>query len=150
MPPLSIKTLAESVGHEIGVSPWINVDQAMIDAFATLTDDTQWIHTDSERAAHDAPTGTTIAHGLLTLSLLPAMRREVGAIPIEAHEAINYGYDRIRFLSPVPPGSRLRARVTLTEADPRGNGWLLTMRNTVEIEGSEQPALIADSLTLLR
>ena len=147
--PYTLSTLPDFVGRELGVSGWRPVDQALIDRFADLTDDHQWIHVDAERAARESPTGTTIAHGLLTLSLLPAMRAEIGLLPDGVGRALNYGYDRIRFLAPVPPGSRLRARVQLTATEPKGEGWLLTTRNTVEIEGEERPALVADALTLL-
>ena len=142
-------TVAAFVGRELGVSDWITVDQPMIDAFAEVTGDRQWIHIDAERAAREAPGRTTIAHGLLTLSLLPALRNQTGVIPEGTGRSINYGYDKIRFLAPVPPGSRIRARIDLTEASPRGEGLLISTRNTVEIQGEEKPALIADSLTLL-
>lgn len=142
-------TVADFVGQELGVSDWITVDQPMIDAFAEITGDHQWIHTDPDRAAREAPTGSTIAHGLLTLSLLPAMRNQTGVIPGGTGRSINYGYDKIRFLTPVPPGSRIRTRIALTEATPRGDGILLNTKNTVEIDGHERPALVADSLTLL-
>ncbi len=146
---LTLATIADAVGQELGVSDWVTVDQPMIDAFAELTGDRQWIHTDPARAAREAPTGTTIAHGLLTLSLLPAMRNAVGVIPEDAGRAINYGYDRVRFLAPVPPGSRLRTRVVLAAAEERGQGWLITTQNTVEVAGGVKPAMVADALTLL-
>ena len=149
MPAYTFDTVAAFVGQELGVSDWITVDQPMIDAFAEVTGDHQWIHVDPERAVREAPTGTTIAHGLLTLSLLPAMRNRTGVIPEGTGRSINYGYDKIRFLAPVPPDSRIRARIALTEATPRGEGMLVTTRNTVEIEDNERPAMIADSLTLL-
>ncbi|NNF57668.1 MAG: MaoC family dehydratase [Rhodothermaceae bacterium] len=142
-------TVAAFVGHELGVSDWITVDQPMINAFAEVTGDQQWIHVDTDRAAREAPGGTTIAHGLLTLSLLPRMRNQTGVIPEGTGRSINYGYDKIRFLAPVPPGSRIRARIELTDAVARGDGFLVTTRNTVEIGGEEKPAMIVDSLTLL-
>lgn len=142
-------TVSDFVGQELGVSRWMAVDQEMIDAFAELTGDRQWIHIDLERAATEAPTGTTIAHGLLTLSLLPMMRNEVGVIPNGTGRSINYGYDKIRFLSPVKPGDRIRTRIVLTSVVPRGDGLLIDTRNAVEIENNERPAMIADSLTLL-
>jgi acyl dehydratase len=147
---LSLDNLADRVGEELGVSGWHPVDQALIDAFADVTGDHQWIHVDAERASRESPFGGTIAHGLLTLSLLPTMRQEAGAIPAGAREVINYGYDRIRFLAPVPAGARIRARVTLTAAERRDDGRiLLRTTNTVEIEGVEKPALLAEALTLL-
>src|SRR5690606_11944237 len=96
----TLDTLAEHVGRELGVSGWRTVDQATIDAFADVTGDHQWIHVDVERARHESPHGATIAHGLLTLSLLPAMRAEVGVVPGGVGRVLNYGYDRIRFLAP--------------------------------------------------
>ncbi|HLT48361.1 MAG TPA: MaoC family dehydratase [Rubricoccaceae bacterium] len=145
----TLDTLAEHVGRELGVSGWRTVDQATIDAFADVTGDHQWIHVDVERARHESPHGATIAHGLLTLSLLPAMRAEVGVVPGGVGRVLNYGYDRIRFLAPVKAGARVRARVELLDAQPKGDGVLVTTRNTVEIEGEEKPALVADALTLL-
>ncbi len=147
--PYAFATVANFVGQEIGVSDWVTVDQAMIDAFAELTGDRQWIHIDAERAAREAPTGSTIAHGLLTLSLLPGMRDQIGVIPPGTGRSINYGYDKIRFLTPVTPGSRIRTRIGLSSVTPRGDGLLIDTRNTVEIEGEQKPALIADALTLL-
>ena len=148
MPPYTLDTLPDFVGASLGTSAWLTVEQDRIDAFAEVTEDHQWIHVDAERAAREAPGGTTIAHGLLTLALLPAMRSELGLVPDGVGRAINYGYDRIRFLAPVPPGSRLRTHTVLTAAEPKGTGWLVTTRNTVEIEGGDKPALIADALTL--
>lgn len=148
MPDYTLDTLAEFVGQELGVSDWLTVDQARIDAFADCTGDHQWIHVDTERAARESPFGTTIAHGLLTLSLLPTMRADLGLVPDGTGRTLNYGYDKIRFLAPVPSGARLRTRTTLTAAEPKGDGWLATTRNTVEIEGGDKPALVADALTL--
>ncbi len=152
MPPpdYSLATLPDFVGRALGVSGWLTVDQARINAFAACTGDRQWIHTDPERAARESPTGTTIAHGLLTLSLLPALRAEVGVVPGGVARVLNYGLDRVRFLAPVRSGARIRARVTLTSAEPKGEGRiLLKTENTVEIEGEDTPALVADSLVLL-
>ncbi len=145
----SFATVADFVGQEIGVSDWMTVDQPMIDAFAELTNDRQWIHINAERAAREAPTGSTIAHGLLTLSLLPGMRNEIGVIPKGTGRSINYGYDKIRFLAPVKPGDRIRTRIELSSVAPRGDGFLIDTRNTVEIDGETKPAMVADSLTLL-
>ena len=142
-------TVSDFVGEELGVSGWIIVDQPMIDAFAELTGDRQWIHIDTERASREAAGGTTIAHGLLTLSLLPMMRNEIGVIPKGTGRSINYGYDKIRFLAPVKPGSRIRVRIELSTVTPRGDGFLIDTHKVVEIDGAEKPAMIADSLTLL-
>ena len=148
---MTFSDLTARVGQPLGTSDWRTVSQAMIDAFADATDDHQWIHVDVERASREAPGGTTIAHGLLTLSLLPSLRAEIGVIPAEGvARALNYGYDSIRFLAPVPAGSRIRATSELLAADPRGrNLLLLRTRDTVEIEGGTKPALVAESLALL-
>jgi acyl dehydratase len=137
------------VGRELGVSDWFTIDQGLIDRFAEVTGDHQWIHVDVERARREGPGGTTIAHGYLTLSLLPAMRAQVGVIPPGARRTINYGLDRVRFLEPVPAGARVRGRIALSGVDARPNGMLVRTTNTVEIEGSERPALVAESLVLV-
>ncbi|MEM1041404.1 MAG: MaoC family dehydratase [Bacteroidota bacterium] len=152
MPPpdYALDTLDRFVGRDLGVSGWVTVDQARIDAFAACTEDHQWIHTDPERAARESPSGTTIAHGFLTLSLLPAMRREVGVVPDGVARVLNYGLDRVRFLAPVPSGARVRARVRLASVTPKAEGpLLLKTENIVEIEGEETPALVAETLALL-
>lgn len=152
MPPpgYALNTLSDFVGHDLGVSSWLTVDQDRIDAFADCTGDHQWIHVDPERAASESPLGTTIAHGLLTLSLLPALRAEVGVVPEGVARVLNYGLDRVRFLAPVLSGARIRARVRLTEVAHKGEGrLLLKTENTVEVEGEAKPALVADTLVLL-
>src|SRR5690606_7110947 len=106
--PFPLDAILATQGRELGVSPWMTVDQALIDAFAEATGDHQWIHVDPERAARESPYGCTIAHGLLTLSLMPAMRAEIGGLPSEGvGQAINYGYDEVRFLAPVKVGARI-------------------------------------------
>ena len=150
MSDYTLSNLSDHVGRELGVSGWHLVDQARIDAFADVTGDHQWIHVDAERASRESPFGGTIAHGLLTLSLLPAMRQEIGVFPAGVRQVINYGYDKIRFLAPVAAGARIRTWVELTAVEKRGDGRILLItRNTVEIEGIEKPALLADALTLL-
>ena len=149
MPDYTLDTLDQFVGRELGVSDWLTVDQSRIDAFADCTGDHQWIHIDPERA-RSGPFGTTIAHGLLTLSLLPMLREQIGVVPAGVRQVLNYGSDRVRFLTPVPSGARIRARVTLVAAEPKGPGrTLLRTGNTVEIEGEERPALVAETLALL-
>jgi acyl dehydratase len=132
-----------------GVSSWILVDQPMIDAFAAATGDRQFIHIDPVAAAQ-TPFGGTIAHGLLTLSLLPAMAAEVLERPTAAKMSVNYGFDRVRFVAPVRSGSRVRGRFVLTslEEDRPGRQRSL-LAVTVEIEGQDKPALTADWITLL-
>ncbi len=136
--------LAELVGQEVGVSDWITVDQARIDGFAEATGDRQWIHIDPVRAAA-GPFGTTIAHGFLTLSLLP----EMGASAMEIGDTrmgINYGLNRVRFTATVPVGSRLRGRFKLLAYEPIAGGAQLTMEVTMQREGSDKPVCVAESL----
>ncbi|MEM9551546.1 MAG: MaoC family dehydratase [Pseudomonadota bacterium] len=143
-------TLAQSrIGTEVGRSDWIDVDQARIDQFADVTLDHQWIHIDPERSAQETPFGTTIAHGFLTLSL--ASRFYYDAVPRFAGQVmgINYGFDRLRFISPVRSGSRLRGRFTLDTVVQRSDTELLqTHILTVDIKGSDSPALVAHWLGL--
>ena len=148
MPAYTFDTLDRFVGHALGTSSWVLVDQERIDLFAACTGDEQWIHVDPERAARESPFGTTVAHGLLTLSLIPMMNEEVGLVPDGAALVLNYGADRIRYLAPVKAGSRVRGHLELLEATPKGGGVLLKTRTTVEIEGEDKPALIADGLAL--
>jgi acyl dehydratase len=146
----SLRTLGHFVGQELGVSDWITVDQARIDQFADQTGDHQWIHVDVERARRESRMGSTIAHGYLTLALAAAWQLEIGIVPAGVSEALNYGTDRVRFLSPVKAGARIRDRVALLEVQPKDDGNLvLKTRNTIEIEGETRPALIADTLSLL-
>ena len=146
----TLATINEFVGRELGVSDWITVDQERINQFADCTGDHQWIHVDIERAQRESPFGTTIAHGYLTLSLLPAMQYAVGTLPDGVKAALNYGADRVRFINPVKAGARIRDRITLVAAEDKGNERLLmTTRHTVEIEGEEKPAMVADTLTML-
>ena len=144
------ETAADFVGQELGVSEWITIDQERIDAFADATGDHQWIHVDVERARAESPLGTTIAHGYLTLALLPGLTGSLALFPAGTTYALNYGTDKIRFVSPVRAGDRIRARVSLSEVTPRGDGrLLLKTTNTVEIEGEEKPAMIAELLVLI-
>lgn len=134
------------IGQEVGVSKWFEVSQARIDAFADCTEDHQFIHVDPE-AAKATPFGGTIAHGFLTLSLASAMSYDAVA-PLEGVAmGVNYGFDKLRFLGPVLAGSRVRGRFRLLSAEDKGNGrWLLKHELTVEIEGGDKPALIAEWL----
>ena len=144
--PTPPAALAGLVGTEVGVSRWITVDQARIDAFAEITEDRQFIHIDPVAAAR-TPFGGTIAHGFLTLSLLSAMTYDA-VPPLEGVTmGINYGFDKLRFLAPVPAGSQVRGRFRLLSAEDRGGGrWLLKHEVTVEIDGSDKPALVAEWL----
>lgn len=137
--------LAALVGEEIGVSDWVLVDQVRIQRFADATDDQQWIHIDPERAAA-GPFGTTIAHGFLTLSLLPKFFYE-GYKVNETRMGINYGLNKVRFPAPVPVDSRLRGRFRLIGFEAIAGGAQLTVEVTVEREGSDKPVCVAESLT---
>lgn len=139
--------LARYVGRDLGASAWREVDQGAIDAFAAVTGDTHWLHTDPERAAREAPFGGTVAHGFLTLSLLTAMMGELIEIG-GANHFVNYGLDRVRFTGAVRAGDRVRLQQTLAAADPIKGGVRLTMTSTMQIEGSERPALVADFIFL--
>ena len=146
----SMSTLREFVGRELGVSGWLTIGQDRIDAFANCTDDRQWIHVDVERAKRESPFGGTIAHGYLTLAMLAPMQIEIGVIPPDAKQAINMGLDKLRFLSPVKAGARIRMHATLLEVEDRGKGRLvLRTQNTVDIDGEEKPALTMESLALV-
>ncbi|MFM0504827.1 MaoC family dehydratase [Paraburkholderia caffeinilytica] len=146
----SIATIDNFVGRELGVSDWVVVDQARIDAFAACTGDRQWIHVDVERAKRESPFGGTIAHGYLTLSLLAALAIELGLIPEDASAGLNYGLDKVRFMTPVKAGARVRNRVTLASVERKGGGRIIikTM-NELQIEGEEKPALVAETLAML-
>jgi acyl dehydratase len=145
-----ISALRASVGREVGVSEWLTIDQARIDAFAHCTDDHQWIHVDAARAGRESPFGGTVAHGYLTLSLLAHFSREVGVFPAGARTVINYGLDRVRFVAPVRAGARIRDRVVLLSVEDQGDDRVLAKaRHTVEIEGQDKPALVAETLALL-
>ena len=140
--------LPSLIGQEVGVSRWITVDQARIDAFARITEDEQFIHVDPERA-RATPFGGTIAHGFLTLSLASAMSYDAVAPLDGVVMGVNYGFDKLRFLAPVPAGSRVRGRFRLLSAEDKGGGrWLLKHELTVEIEGEDNPALFAEWLAM--
>jgi acyl dehydratase len=130
----------------IGPSDWREVTQEMIDRFAELSGDDQWIHTDPERARRESPFGTTIAHGNLTLSLIDGLRKGLTEWSGFAL-GVNYGYNRIRFPAPVPAGSRVRCFTQIVEVSELGGGWhQIVNRVTVEVEGSEKPACVADGV----
>jgi acyl dehydratase len=148
MQTVPVDQLADYLGTEIGLSDWLTIDQARIDAFADATLDHQFIHVDPE-AAKMTPWGTTIAHGFLTLSLIPHLTLPSGITPEGTVMAINYGTDKVRFLEPVRVGSDIRARMVLDEVTERGPGHILfKTKVTVEIKDNEKPALVADTLSL--
>ena len=133
------------VGQELGCSDWLQVDQARIDLFAQATGDHQWIHTDPARAAA-GPFGATVAHGFLTLSLLP-MLFETGFVIDDLRMGVNYGLNRVRFAAPVRAGSRLRGRFRLLAYEPLDGGAQLTVESVIELEGSAKPACVAESVS---
>ena len=137
--------LAQYVGKEIGVSDWFTVDQEIIDKFADATGDHQWIHVDVERAKREMPGGKTIAHGYLTLSLVPRLAQTIYRVK-KRSRGLNYGSNRIRFTGQVPAGSRIRLRQKIKAVDPVEGGVRITSESTVEVEGSERPALVAETI----
>jgi acyl dehydratase len=137
-----IEELKTLTGQEIGISDWINVTQDMIDNFADVTGDHQWIHVDPERAKRETPFGSTIAHGFLTVSLLPQLSQQAVSVKGDFKMRINYGFNRLRFVSPVRAGSRIRARFTAQNVTDNEVTWLVT----VEVEGQDKPAVVAEWL----
>lgn len=149
MPIATIDEIREKVGTEIGVSDWILVDQARIDAFAETTEDHQFIHVDPAAAAQ-TPFGGTIAHGFLSLSLLSRMAADVMLRPETIKMGVNYGFEKVRFMAPVRAGKRVRGRFRLDAFEEKGPGRHQFIHNvTVEIEGEAKPALIADWIGML-
>ena len=140
--------LADHVGEETGVSDWLVIDQDRIDAFADVTLDHQFIHVDPEAAAQ-TPLGSTVAHGFLTLSLVSALAGESMLMPAETVMVLNYGVDRVRFIEPVKVDSRVRTRTRLADVREKGPGrWLCANEVTVEIDGVDKPAMVAETLTM--
>jgi acyl dehydratase len=149
MPIAPLDEIRARTGDEIGVSSWLTVDQARIEEFADATEDRQFIHVDPEAAAR-TPFGGTIAHGFLTLSLLSQMAADAMLVPDGVKMAVNYGFDRVRFLAPVKSGKRVRGRFTLDSIEEKAPGqWLLRHTVSVEIEGEDKPALTAVWLGLM-
>jgi acyl dehydratase len=149
MPAASLEDIRARVGQEVGVSSWFAMDQQRIDAFADATEDRQFIHVAADAAAQ-TPFGGTIAHGFLTLSMLSRMAAEAMLLPDTLKMAVNYGFDRVRFLAPVRSGKRVRGRFVLDSVDEKAPGQLLMRHSvTVEIEGEEKPALTAQWLGLM-
>ena len=138
-----IEELKTLTGQEIGISDWINVTQEMIDRFADVTGDHQWIHVDPERAMRETPFGSTIAHGFLTVSLLPQMSQQAINVRGDFKMRINYGFNRLRFVSPVRSGSRIRARFAAQKVTDNEVTWLVT----VDVEGQDKPAVVVEWLS---
>jgi acyl dehydratase len=149
-PPVSLEAYQAMVGEEIGVSSWHVIDQSRIDDYADVIEDHQFIHVDPERAKRETAFGTTVAHGFLTMSLLSIMSYEVMPVISGTTMGVNYGFDKLRFISPVRSGSRVRGRFRLVEAKLRKPKELQSHTNvTVEIEGEDKPALVADWIGLI-
>jgi acyl dehydratase len=146
---LSLRKLKAMVGREVGSSDWFTITQDRIDAFAAATEDRQWIHVDPDRAAR-SPLGGTVAHGFLLLSLVPFFNFQNEVFSGRFRMAVNYGLDRVRFPHPVRAGSRVRNRAVLKRLEKRGfRRVLVTVENTMEIEGADKPAMVADVLVLI-
>jgi acyl dehydratase len=147
MKTVSFEELPSLVGREIGVSDWVEIDQDRINKFADATGDHQWIHVDVERAKTELPGGKTIAHGYLTLSLLPMLASGIMRVT-GVSRGINYGSNKVRFTNMVPVGSRVRARQKLLSVEPRSGGVQIVNEMTIEIEGQDRPACIAETIGL--
>ncbi|MFP3943314.1 MAG: MaoC family dehydratase [Alphaproteobacteria bacterium] len=144
---VSYDDLESIAGQETGVSDWVEITQDKIDKFADATGDHQWIHVDTERAARELPTGGTIAHGFLTLSLIPMLSSQILKIE-NISRAINYGCNLVRFTNMVPTGSKVRGRQVVKTVEPKAGGKQLISEFTVEIEGQDKPACIAETVTI--
>jgi acyl dehydratase len=141
--------LLQHVGEELGPSEWLTVTQEMIDKFADATGDHQWIHVDVERAKKEMPGGKTIAHGYLTLSLLPRLAPTLMKVE-KRRRGLNYGSNRVRFTAPVPAGGRVRLRQKLVKVEPvEDNGVRVTSEMTMEVEGNRRPAMVAETLGII-
>ncbi|MED5420194.1 MAG: MaoC family dehydratase [Pseudomonadota bacterium] len=141
----SIEEARSLEGQEIGISDWITIDQKRIDRFAEATNDFQWIHVDKERAVRELPNGRTIAHGYLTLALVPALTSDFVKVENLAR-ALNFGCNKVRFYTMVPDGSRVRARATVLQARKRGGALHLTSEVRIEVEGEKKPACVAETI----
>jgi acyl dehydratase len=148
MKTATFETIATLAGQEIGVSDWVEIDQDRINRFADATGDHQWIHVDVERAEKEMPGGKTIAHGYLTLSLIPWLTG--GMLRVDGvTRGINYGSNKIRFTNMVPVGSKVRARQKLISVEPKAGGMQLTNEVTIEIDGQQRPACVAETISLI-
>jgi acyl dehydratase len=148
MKTATFETVASLAGQEIGVSDWVEITQERINQFADATGDHQWIHVDVERAKKEMPGGKTIAHGYLTLSLIPWLTG--GMLRLDGvTRGINYGSNKVRFTNMVPVGSKVRARQKLLSAEPKSGGLQLTNEVTIELEGAQRPACVAETMSLV-
>ena len=150
MADLTFEKMGDMVGENLGTSAWQAVTQEAVNEFANCTGDRQWIHIDVERTKKESPFGGPVAHGYLTLSMLSAMAMEIGVVPKGTAAALNYGLDKVRFLAPALVGAKVRLHSKLTGFDRKENGqYLMKTENTMEIEGVDKPALLAESLAIL-
>ena len=140
--------LVNYVGKDMGTSDWFTVDQAIIDKFAEATGDHQWIHVDVERAKREMPGGKTIAHGYLTLSLVPRLASTIYRVKSRSR-GLNYGSNRVRFTGPVPAGSRIRLTLKIKSVEPVEGGVRVTSESTMEVEGASRPALVAETIGMM-
>ena len=141
----SIEDAKALIGEEVGLSDWAVIDQHRIDQFAEATSDHQWIHVDTERAAREMPDGKTIAHGYLTIALIPSLTGNFVQVENLAR-AVNFGLNKVRFYAPIPVGSRLRGRATVLQARQRSGALILTSQVRIEVEGQKKPACVAETL----
>ncbi len=148
MKTIAYADLAKHIGEEMGVSEWVKIDQDRVNKFAEATGDHQWIHVDVERAKRELPTKGTIAHGYLTLALIPMLGSQIMSIS-GVSRGINYGSNKVRFTNMVATGARVRARQKLVSAEPKSGGMQLTNEMTIEIEGQDRPACIAETISLV-
>ena len=145
---VSVEKLKEMVGEDNGISEWITVDQDMINKFADATGDHQWIHVDIEKAKQ-GPFGGPVAHGFLTLSLIPVFSATAKYLPQGITMAVNYGLNKVRFINPVPAGARVRSKQVISKVEEKpGNRVLMTVTHTIEIEGQDRPACLAEMLSM--
>ena len=141
---LSLRELESRVGQEVGVSPWVEMSQERIDLFAKATEDFQWIHVDPERAK-DSPFGSTVAHGFLTLSMLPKLSESTFEFS-DRKMGVNYGLNRVRFTAPVPANAKIRGRFTLAKYEKLDGGVQVTWNVSIEREGGDKPVMVAESI----
>jgi acyl dehydratase len=150
MAKVTLAAIRDFMGQDLGTSDWVTIDQSMIDQFAACTGDRQWIHVDAERARKESLAGGTIAHGFLSLSLIAPLGMELGLAPVDASAVLNYGLDKARFVTPVKSGNRVRLQLSMASVEPKDGGRFLIKGNAVlEIEDSQTPALVAETLTLV-
>lgn len=145
---INIAEVSKHIGEDLGASEWVLIDQERVNKFADATGDHQWIHIDVERAKRELPTQGTIAHGYLTLSLIPFLASKISRID-GVTRGINYGSNKVRFTNMVPVGSRVRARSKIIAAEPKGPGLQITNEITIEIEGQDRPACVAETISIV-